>query len=344
MRVYCITRMTADSKNSLFNYGAADWLSEPDVAFDSFLSGYRFNQRRLRPSSFVVYKGMFNRLRVWAKEQGISLFETKEPAIEQFLDARRLSPETRHRYLLLFTTLFEHLAQLNAEGSSLALSKINNPARTLLLEREAPSREDPDFLNESEVQRFVEALPLGTNWKRLRDRAMALLVLGAGLRSSEVLSMKVSDLRLKSGEIEGVWVRAHKPRSARQVPIQLWAAPELATWLQARDVLTSDAALKIRGRAHRLVGDLLFPANMAGAQLQPATLFRLVKTALDQAGIVKRYEGPTLLRNSCGAFWLRNHEPLQVSLWMGHATVRTTELLLPPNRRTRHSPHNVALR
>ena len=68
MRVYCITRMTADSKNSLFNYGAADWLSEPDVAFDSFLSGYRFNQRRLRPSSFVVYKGMFNRLRVWAKE------------------------------------------------------------------------------------------------------------------------------------------------------------------------------------------------------------------------------------------------------------------------------------
>jgi hypothetical protein len=29
---------------------------------------------------------------------------------------------------------------------------------------------------------------------------------------------------------------------------------------------------------------------------------------------------------------------------MGHATVRTTELLLPPNRRTRHSPHNVALR
>jgi hypothetical protein len=28
---------------------------------------------------------------------------------------------------------------------------------------------------------------------------------------------------------------------------------------------------------------------------------------------------------------------------MGHATVRPTELLLPPSRRTRHSPHNVAL-
>jgi len=336
--------MDANCDVLLFNYEGADWLVEPDNAFDSFLAAYRFNQRRLRPSSFVVYKGMFSRLRSWAKEQGISLLEINEPAIEQFLDIRGLSPETRHRYLLLFTTLFEHLAQLKAEGSSQAPSLNGNPARTLLLEREAPSREDPDFLNESEVQRFVEALPFGTNWKRVRDRAMALLVLGAGLRSSEVLSMKISDLRLKSGEIEGVWVRAHKPRAARQVPIQHWVLPELATWLHARDVLTSDAALKIRGRAHRLVGDLLFPANMAGAQLQPATLFRLVKTALDQAGIVKRYEGPTLLRNSCGAFWLRNHEPLQVSLWMGHATVRTTELLLPPNRRTRHSPHNVALR
>jgi integrase len=336
--------MDSNSDALLFNYGGADWLAEPDAAFDSFLASYRFNQRRLRLSSFVVYKGMFSRLRLWAKEQGISLFEVKEPSIEQFLDSRRLSPETRHRYLLLFTALFEHLAQLKAESSSLAPSVNDNPARTLLLEREAPSREDPDFLNESEVQRFVEALPLGTNWKRVRDRAMALLVLGAGLRSSEVLSMKISDLQLKSGEINGVWVRAHKPRAARQVPIQHWVIPELAAWLQARDVLTSDAAPKIRGRAQRLVGDLLFPANLACATLQPATLFRLVKTALDQASIVKRYEGPTLLRNSCGAFWLRKHEPLQVSLWMGHATVRTTELLLPPNRRTRHSPHNVALR
>jgi integrase len=122
------------------------------------------------------------------------------------------------------------------------------------------------------------------------------------------------------------------------------AVPELTTWLKAREVLSSDSATMSRGRAQRLVGDLLFPANQAGAQLQQATLFRLVKTALDQAGIVKRYEGPTLLRNSCGAFWLRKHEPLQVSLWMGHATVHTTELLLPPSRRTRHSPHRVALK
>jgi integrase len=328
--------MATNFENMLFNCREADWLVDPDAAFDSFLASYRFNQRRLRPSSFIVYKGMFRRLRLWAKEHGISLFEVKELSIEQFLDARGLSPETRHRYLLLFAALFEHLAQFKCEVPSAALSPIDNPARTLLLEREAPSREDPDFLNETEMLRFVEALPLGANWKRMRDRAMALLVLGAGLRSKEVLSIKVIDLQLKSGEIEGLWVREHKPRVSRQVPIQPWAAPELATWLNVRDGLSSAAAPKGRGSAQSLVGDLLFPANLTGAQLQPATLFRLVKTALDQAGIVKRYEGPTLLRNSCGALWLRKHEPLQVSLWMGHATVRTTELLLPPSRRTQH--------
>ena len=344
MRVYYIWWIVSNTENQLFSYGVQQWGDEPDAAFDAFLTSYRFNNRRLRASSFVVYKGMYKRLRNWAQDHGLSLFDIKEPAIEQFLAGRKLSAETRHRYLLLFTTLFEHLAQVRAGESSLTTVASPNPARVLLLEQEAPSRDDPEFLNEAEVQRFIDALSAGTGWKSVRDRAMALLILGAGLRSSEVLALKISDLQVKSGELEGVWVQAQKPRPARQVPIQHWARPYIDAWLQERRVLTSGAAPSSRASERRLVGSLLFPATLAGAQFKPVKLFRVVKTALDDAGIVKRYEGPTLLRNSCGALWLQKHELLQVSLWLGHARVRTTELLLPPDRRTRQAAPRGALR
>jgi len=328
--------MALEPGNPLFEFGVEQWLSEPDVAFDAFLSGYRFNNRWLRTSSFRIYKGMFSRLREWAQTHDLSLFDLKETSIEQFLGSRRLSAETRHRYLLLFTSLFEHLAHIRAGEAELPSLSLVNPARTLLLEREAPTREDPDFMNMDEVRRFVDALPAPSNWKRLRDRAMALMVLGAGLTSSEVLRLRVSDLRFKSGELEGVWAPAHKPRPARQVPIQLWARPCVEAWLHEREALCRGDSSLLRASDQPLVGALLFPSNLAGVPSKAVTLFRLVKAALDRAGVVKRYEGPTLLRNSCGALWLHQHELLQVSLWMGHATVRYTELLLPQNLRKRH--------
>lgn len=318
----------------LFEYGLAQWLAEPDAAFDAFLTSYRFNQRRLRASSFVVYKGMFVRLRQWTQQQGLTLLDINEESIENFLLGRKLSAETRHRYLLLFTSLFEHLAQTRAGESQQTPLAGDNPARVLLLEKEAPLREDPAYLNANEVQRFLASLPAGNDWKCLRDRALAHLLLGAGLRSSEVLALRASDLERKAGELNGVWVAAHKPRPARHVPIQAWALPGIEAWVQEREAMSNGLAPGLRVKDQRLAGLLLFPSNLAGAQFKPVKLFRLVQTALQQAGILKRYEGPSLLRNSCGAAWLQRHEPLQVSLWLGHAAVRTTELLLPSDRRT----------
>lgn len=329
--------MTLEINGSLFDYGVAEWLADPGLAFDAFLDGYRFNRRRLRASSFIIYKGMFDRLRAWAQQQGKTLFDLGGAELEHFIDGRGLSMQTRHRYLLLFSNLFEHLAQLRAASTWVTPVAGGNPARVLLLEREAPPRIDPDFLTGSEVQHFIQALPPAQGWKLQRDRAMAMLLLGAGLRSSEVLALKVSDVVFKGDEIVGLRVHAHNPRPARQVPIHTWAHSELSAWLSLREIYASGKAPRsVRCKDQRLVGPLLFPANLSGAALNPPTLFRQVRAVLQQAGIVKRYDGPTLLRNSCGAMWLQKHEPLQVSLWLGHATVRTTELLLPPARRSRH--------
>ena len=317
----------------LFQFDASRWLIEPDAAFDAFLTEYSFAGRRLRPSSFVIYRGMFQRLRDWALEQGIDLLDIQARSIEKFLDGRRLGSETRHRYLLFFTTLFEHLALLHSEHHAVKQEALN-PARSLLISRSAPERSAPDVLNENEVQQFIAALPQGSKWKTVRDQALALMVLGAGLRSAEVLALKTVDVHSKDDVAVTVWVRAHAPRPARKVPIHRWADPAISEWLKLREIYSRGEAPPNRGKEQRLAGDLLFPSGLSGGPMQPVTLFRLVKATLMETGIEKRYEGPTLLRNSCGALWLKNHVPQEVKLWMGHEQARTTELLLPPSARS----------
>lgn len=331
--VYYIIDMQDNQTSPLFAFDASSWALEPEAAFDAYLTEYRFDGRRLRSSSFIIYRGMFTRLREWAVGQGVDWMALRATEVEHFLVSRSLSLETRHRYLLFFTALFERLAILRAPSGD-SVPESDNPARSLLLQQRAPTRADPAFLNEMEVQQFIAALPQGDKWKTVRDRALALMVLGAGLRSAEVLSMKVSDVHCTEGVPDTVWVQAQAPRLARKVPIHSWAAPAIGQWLELRKIYARGDAPRYRGKEQRLSGSLLFPGGLSGGPLRAITLFRLIKATLDAAGLQKRYEGPTLLRNSCGALWLKQHDAQSVRLWMGHETLRTTELLLPASQRS----------
>ena len=298
--------MTIKKTLALFTYTAQDWVTQPGMAFDAFLAGYRFEGRNLRASSFVVYRGMFMRLHEWLGQQDKTLFSLNEKLINEFLNSRTLSAESRHRYLLLYTTLLAHLADF--KGAQ------DNPAHALLLEQEAPERENPEWLTAAEAQAFLTTAAPGSGWKQLRNRALAHTVLGTGLHSSEVLSLKLSDLNRKRAVLEAIWVRSNGPRPSRVVPVQRFALTAMKAWLEERTV-------------QGLPGTLVFPASSAGGPISPATLFRQVRATLVKAGISRRYEGPTLLRNTCGALWLSTHPAPQVMQWMGHATLRTTELL-----------------
>lgn len=312
--------VAAVSGGSLFTYGLEEWAREPLAAFDAFLANFKFDGRSLRESSFVIYRGMFERLVQWAVEEKRPLMELRELDLELFLESRGLAPETRHRYLLVFSSLFNHLARLRGELPVDAV--VDNPARALLLEAPAPEREEPEWLDRADMARFIKALPPATTWKKSRSNALAYLILGAGLRVSEALGLALGDLVQKNGALESLWVQARRPRPQRQVPIHGFARAPLEAWLQQR-------------AAQGIAGNLVFPSSPAGAALQPVTLFRLVQNTLDAAGIHKRYEGATLLRNTCGALWLEQHDSGKVMQWMGHATLRTTELLMPEDKRTK---------
>ena len=314
------------SSNSLFEYGPNQWAQEPLVAFDAFLAGLRFDGRALRKSSFAIYRGMFVRLLAYSQRVGLPLVDLRDSDLELFLEERALGPETRHRYLLIFNTLFAHLASLKTlseppQAQPRDDKGVLNPDRALLLEAPATDREEPDFLTRAELEAFLRMLPASENWKKARTRALVYVIAGAGLRSSEALGLNLQDLVWKNEVLEHIWLQAKKPRPERKVPIQPYAREPIQAWVRYRQTLP-------------IPGNAVFPSNKGGAYLQPVTLFREVKAKLEEAGISKRYEGATLLRNTCGALWLEHYDAPQVMQWMGHATLRTTELLLPPEKRS----------
>lgn len=291
---------------ALFTFDASAWRREPVAAFDNFLSQRRVNGRVLRKSSFVIYRGMFLRLLDWLSLQGRNLEDLNALSLDEFLASRPLQAETRHRYLLVFTELYQHLMVLREQET--------NPARELLTAQPAPERVAPEALTPQETQQLLACLaPRRThpNWKHRRLYAMTLTLLCVGLRTGELLELKPRSL-----EREGTcWVPPHKPRPERVVPLSALAREALGEWLALRQSLD-------------IPGELVFPGNTAGAPLAASTLFRQVQALLSEANVQRRYEGPMLLRNTRTAAWLAQHPVHKVQAWLGHELERTTEQLL----------------
>lgn len=259
----------------------------------------------MRASSQVIYRGMFVRLLQWLQDQGRALFDLDEQTLEAFLGQRRLHPQTRHRYLLFFMHLCGHLRALQpAQG---------NPARKLLLATHAPDREDPSYLGPAAVHALRAAVPaIGVRgWKNDRLQAIVDATLGAGLRSAELLSLRLDEVRLDP--VAQIALRARAPRPSRRIPLEPDTASSLRAWMLVR----------LNGA---FSGDLVFPADLAGKPLSASTLFRQVQACLDAAGIASRHEGPALLRNTCIARWLATHPVTDVQQWAGHERIDSTTL------------------
>jgi len=130
-------------------------------------------------------------------------------------------------------------------------------------------RKHPKLISEDELQRMLKVVGV-------RDRAIMSLLYECGLRPSELLALKKTDLDfMKEG------VRVHVPEGtktgARDILAGGNAEPALANWLNAHPVKKQDA--------------LLFPAEYGTGNFKMMTtdgLTKMVRTAAARAGIQRR--------------------------------------------------------
>lgn len=168
----------------------------------------------------------------------------------------------------------------------------------------------PDVLTVEEIDKMVAQIDMSKKESH-RNRAMVEMLYGSGLRVSELVELRLSDIF-----IEERYMRiTGKGSKQRLVPISETTVEWLGYWMQDRNTLD------IKPEAV----DIAF-VNRRGGQLTRAMIFTIVKTLAREAGIRKNIS-PHTLRHSFATHLLQNGADLRIiQQLLGHESIGTTEI------------------
>ena len=167
----------------------------------------------------------------------------------------------------------------------------------------------PEILTIEETERLLEQ-PSGTLPKELRDRAMLELLYATGIRVSELIHLKMSEINLS---LEFVTCKdAHKERV---VPFGNTARDAICAYLEnGRPFLVADDTC-----------ELLF-TNCSGKEMSRQGFWKLIKHYGAMAGIEADIT-PHTLRHSFAAHLVENGADLHsVQEMLGHSDIATTQV------------------
>jgi site-specific recombinase XerD len=167
------------------------------------------------------------------------------------------------------------------------------------------------YLVQAEVQALLDA-PDPTTRDGIRDRALLHLTICAGLRVSELTSLRTDDLLLPS-----LSIRVHgKGRRQRALPLWTSTATALRAWVAIRGpVATPEVFVNARGKplSRWGVAYILQHHATAAAQRCPS--------------LAHKQLSPHVLRHTCAMIVLQATQDIRkVALWLGHSNLATTEV------------------
>ncbi len=172
----------------------------------------------------------------------------------------------------------------------------------------------PDYLTRQELQCVLDA-PDPSVCSGIRDRAMLHLAYAAGLRVSELVSLLVSDLQLSpepSVRVMG------KGRRERILPLWKQTTQCLRAWLEVR---VSNQVPELFLNRHGI--------GMTRSGFEYILSKHCKTAALDHKSLSTKKISPHILRRTCAMQTLQATKDVRkVSLWLGHASIQSTEAYL----------------
>jgi integrase/recombinase XerD len=182
---------------------------------------------------------------------------------------------------------------------------------TLLLEAPKLKRALPDVLSFEEIETIIAAIDLSKP-EGGRNKAILETMYSCGLRVSEVVNLKLSNLFLDVGFIRVIG----KGDKERLIPIGQSAIKYISIY---RNELRVHVPVK---PGHE---DILF-LNRRGARLTRVMIFLMLKSLVQQAGITKNIS-PHTFRHSFATHLVEGGADLRaVQEMLGHESITTTEI------------------
>ena len=205
----------------------------------------------------------------------------------------------------------------------------NDP--TELLESPRLGEHLPEVLSTKEVDQLEASIDLSKK-EGQRNLAIIEVLFSCGLRVSELVNLKLSDLYLQEGYIRVVG----KGNKERLVPISEKAIRELGIWFYDRNEMVIKPGEQ----------DYIF-LNRRGAHLTRTMILIMIKRQAVEAGI-KKTISPHTLRHSFATALLEGGADLRaIQSMLGHEDIGTTEIYTHLDTTTlreeilNHHPRNI---
>ena len=260
-------------------------------------------QRGYSSNTLDAYERDLLKLQDYLEKEDIHLLDVKLPDLQHFAASLHdigIHPRSQCRIL----------SGIRAFYRFLLLDGYRDDDPTELLESPVLGEHLPEVLSSEEVDRLEESIDL-SKWEGHRNRAIIEVLFSCGLRVSELVNLRLSNLFLDEKFIR-VFGKGSKERL---IPISPKAIKELEFWFDDR------RHMKIKQGEE----DYVF-LNRRGAHLTRTMILIMIKRQATEAGIQKTIS-PHTLRHSFATVLLEGGADLRaIQAMLGHESIGTTEI------------------
>lgn len=269
---------------------------------NSFIS-YLHNVKRTSDNTEMSYKRDLNKLNKYLEKRNIREMNqvTREDlcAYILYLEENHFAAATISRNIASIKAFYHFLTK---EG--MVSEDISDALKAPKIEKKMP-----EILSMEQVVRLLEQ-PDGDSPKEIRDKAMLELLYATGIRVTELISLKISDVNLQMG-----FLVCRDGNRERVIPFGNEARNALLRYFEgARDAMVEDRN-----------SDILF-VNCSGQPMSRQGFWKLIKFYAKKAGIEEDIT-PHTLRHSFAAHLVENGADLRsVQEMLGHSDISTTQI------------------
>ncbi|WP_264566873.1 site-specific tyrosine recombinase XerD [Flavobacterium sp. N3904] len=269
-------------------------------------------ERGLSKNTIDNYSFDIERLCVFLGENDIQVspLAIKEEVVQQFIYSvsKEVNPRSQARIISGLKSFFSYLI----------FEDLRNDNPLELIEAPKTGRKLPDTLAVEEIDALIAAIDLSSN-EGERNRALLETMYGCGLRVSELVALKISDLFFDEGFIK----ITGKGNKQRFVPVGD---------LTQKYIEIYKNNIRIHLNIQKGFEDTLF-LNRRGKQLTRAMIFTIIKDLAVKINLNKSIS-PHTLRHSFATHLLENGADLRsIQLMLGHESITTTEIYVHLDRR-----------
>lgn len=264
---------------------------------------YIHDVKKASVNTELSYKRDLGKVCDYLTAHGVTSFaDVREAHLEgymSYLEENHFSAATISRNVASVKALYHYMLR---EG--IVTEDVSAVLRSPKIEKKLP-----EIMSPQEVVRLLEQ-PSGDSLKEIRDKAMLELLYATGIRVTELISLKITDVNIGMN-----FIMCRDGNKERVVPFGNMAKQAMVRYIdQARDAMMEGE-----------LSDVLF-VNCSGQPMSRQGFWKLIKHYAKKAGIEADIT-PHTLRHSFAAHLVENGADLRsVQEMLGHSDISTTQI------------------